>query len=189
MASQGHNELKYAFLSPPYKRDSLLLGMGLSAGWGNHHRNLFDAIWNTVITYASVISNHGPIRFLSPVRFLARKAEWNTCRNFMSVLFPWSHQATGPVWPDTSAYLWFGWIICRTPLYGPRMGIFNVFHILRGPCVTRKGPAPLRTRTGIDTTIIGKNPARASYLAIRGCTGPLRSPHGLFTIAKPVRGP
>ena len=55
---------------------------------------------------------------------------------------------------------------------------------------TRTGPvrdpqgwrtAPLRTRKGIDPTIIGKNPARASYLAVRGPYGPLRPPHGLFT--------
>ena len=39
----------------------------------------------------------GPVRFLSPVRFLARKAEGSARRNFTSVLFPWSHQATGPV--------------------------------------------------------------------------------------------
>ena len=54
---------------------------------------------------------------------------------------------------------------------------------------TRTGPvrdpqgcrtAPLRTRKGIDTTKIDKNPTRASYLTVRGRTGPLRSPHGLF---------
>ena len=33
----------------------------------------------------------GPIRFLSPVRFLARKAEWSAHKNFTSVLFSWSH--------------------------------------------------------------------------------------------------
>ena len=33
----------------------------------------------------------GPVRFLSPVRFLARKAEWSARRNFTSVLFSWSH--------------------------------------------------------------------------------------------------
>ena len=44
---------------------------------------------------------------------------------------------------------------------------------VRGPCVTRKG-APLWTRKGIDTTRIGKNPARALYLTVRG-------PYGLFT--------
>ena len=41
--------------------------------------------------------------------------------------------------------------------------------------------APLRIRKGIYTTIIGKNPAWASYLAVRARMGPFRSPHGLFT--------
>ena len=52
---------------------------------------------------------------------------------------------------------------------------------------------PLRTRKWIDTSRIGKNPARASYLAEQGPYGPLTTParavHGLFTISKPVRGP
>ena len=131
----------------------------------------------------------GPVRFLSPVRFLARKAEWSARRNFTSVLFSWSHQATDPVRLDTALYLWFGWIIRMTPRvpravpvqasYGPRTGIFNVFHILRDPYGPVRDPqgcrtAPLRTRKGIDTTRIGKNPARASYFAVR-------FPHGLFT--------
>ena len=60
-----------------------------------------------------------------------------------------------------------------------------------GPCVTLQGcrTAPLRTRKGIDTTIIGKNPTRASYLALRGPYGPLRSPHGLFTGCLPYLKP
>ena len=55
---------------------------------------------------------------------------------------------------------------------------------------TRTGPvwdpqgcraATLRTRKGNDTTRIGKTPARASYLAVRARTDPLRAPQGLFT--------
>ena len=130
------------------------------------------------LIHASVTSNHGPRTILSPVPFLARKAKWSVHRNFTSVLIPWSHQATGPVRLDASAYLWFGWISRRTPRVsrampilascGPRTGIFSVF-ITYG---TRTGPvhdpqgcrtAPLRIRNGIDTTIIGKNPARAAY--------------------------
>ena len=62
----------------------------------------------------------------------------------------------------------------------------------------RAGPArvpygSLRTRKGIDTTRIGKTPARASYLAVQGpfrsLTGPAGAVRGLFTISKPVRGP
>ena len=80
---------------------------------------------------------------LSPVRFLARKAEWSTRRNFTSVLFSGSHQATGPVRLDTAVH--------RTPQVprtmpvrascGPRTRIFNVFHILWGPYGTHKGAA------------------------------------------------
>ena len=129
----------------------------------------------------------GPVRFLSPVRFLARKAEWSARRNFTSVLFPWSHQATGPVRLAASAYLGFGWIIRRTSrvprampvwaTYGPRTGIFNVFHIPRDPYGAVRDPqgcqmAPLRKCKGIYTTVIRKNPARTSYLAARAPHGP-----------------
>ena len=135
----------------------------------------------------------GSVRFLPTVRFLARKAEWRTRRNFTSMLFPWSHQSTGPVRLDASVYQWFGWLIHRTPRvprgmpvrasYGSRMEIFNVFHNYGTRTMPVRDPQgcrtwPLRTRKGIDTIIIGKYPARASYLAVRG---PLRSPHGLFT--------
>ena len=113
----------------------------------------------------------------------------------MWVLFPWSHQATRPIRLDTSAYLWFGWIISSTPraphampvraLYRPRTGIFNVFHILRdlyGARCDLQGcrTAPLRTCKGIDTTMIGKNPAQASYLAVWGLYGLLLSLHRLI---------
>ena len=56
-----------------------------------------------------------------------------------------------PVRLDTSACLWFGWIIRRTPRvprampvrasYGPRTGIFNVFYILWDPYGARAWPA------------------------------------------------
>ena len=114
--------------------------------------------------------------------------------NFTSVLLSWSHQATGPVRLDTVVHSWFGRIIRRTqrvPVrcpYGHRMGIFNVFHILRDPYGARAGLA-IRTHKGIDTTQIGKNPTRASYLVAWGPDGPLQSPHGLFSISEPVRGP
>ena len=103
----------------------------------------------------------GPLRFLSPVQFLARKAELRARRNYTSVLFPLSHQATGPVWPDTSAYLWFGWTIQRTPRvprvmpvrasYGPRTRIFNVFHMLRDSYGARAWPARVPYGTLTDT--------------------------------------
>ena len=148
----------------------------------------------------------GPQRFLSPVRFLARKAEWSARRNFTSVLFPWSHQATGPVRLDTSAYLWFGWIIHRTPRVPRAMPI----RALTGPHGHHTGPAressmffishgtrtgqgcrtaPLWARKGIDITRIGTNPARGHIWPYGARTGPARTVNGLFTFSKPVRGP
>ena len=52
-----------------------------------------------------------------------------------------------------------------------------------GPVRNQQGccMAPLLTHKGIDKNRIGKNPARVWYLAVRARTGPLRSPHGLFT--------
>ena len=110
----------------------------------------------------------GPVRFLSPVRFLARKAEWSARRNFTSVLFPWSHQATGLTGPARESSMFF-------ISYGARTGP------VRDPQGCRR--APLRTRKGIDTTMIGKNPIQNPL------TDPARAVHGLFTISKPVRGP
>ena len=159
----------------------------------------------------SHIQPRAPHDSLSPVRFLARKAEWSTHRNLTSVLFSWSHQQAimmGPIRLDTAVHSWFGRIIHRIPRvprampvrasFGARTGIFNVFHIQRDPCGSHVGPAggrtaPLRTRKRIDTTRIGKKLARTSYLAVRGPHGPLTVParafHGLFTIPKPERGP
>ena len=54
--------------------------------------------------------------------------------------------------------------------YGPRTGIFNVFHILRDPYGALAWPARLL----YGALIIDKNPERASFLAVRG-------PYGLFT--------
>ena len=77
----------------------------------------------------------GPVRFLSPVRFLARKAQWGACRNFTPVLYSWSHQATGPARLDTAVLLWFDRIIRRTPQY-KRTGISYP----RGPARARVAP-------------------------------------------------
>ena len=119
-----------------------------------------------------------PAQLLSPVWFFAREAEWSARRIFTSVLFSWSHQATGPVRLDTSVHLWFGRMIRKTPRVPHTMpvrapqGILQFFFISYG---TRTGPvpdlqgcltSPLRTRKGIDTSKIDKNPARASYLAV-----------------------
>ena len=130
----------------------------------------------------------GPVRFLSPVRFLARKAEWSGRRMFTSVLFSWSHQATGPVRLDTAVYLWFGWIIRMTPRVphavpvgascGSRTGIFNVFHILRGLCGTRKGA--VRCPYGHARELTQPELAKSRTGVVFCRTGPVRFPHGLF---------
>ena len=125
----------------------------------------------------------GPVRLWSPALFLVRKAEWSARRNFASVLFSWSHQTTGPARLDTATYLWFGWIIRRTPRvprsmsarasYGPRTGIFNVFQECR--------TAPLRTRKGIAQPELAKIPHGRRLWPYGTHTGPVPSPHGLFT--------
>ena len=141
----------------------------------------------------------GPVRFLSPVRFLARKAEWSPHRNFMSMLVSWSHQAMGPVRLDTAVYLWFGWIIRRTPRVPravscascePRTGIYNVFHILRGPCVTRKGAVrrPYGLARELAQPELAKIPHGRLIWPYGPLTVPARAVHGLFKIPKPVRG-
>ena len=141
-------------------------------------------------------------RFLSPVRFFARKAGWSVRRNFSSALFSWSHQATGPVRFDSALHLWFSRIILRTrrvpramPVrasYGPRMGIFIVYHILRGQCGTHKVKGTVWHPYGhvreLTQPELTKIPHGCLILPYGVPTGPLRSPHGLFTISKPVQG-
>ena len=138
----------------------------------------------------------GPVRFSSPVRFLARKAEWSARRNFTSVLFSWSQQASGPVRLDTDVYLWFGWIIRRTPRVPramPRVphGNLQYFHILRGPCVTRKGAVrrPYGHVRELTQPEFAKIPHWRRIWSHQARTGPLRAIHGLFMISKPVPGP
>ena len=164
--------------------------------------------WHDCILMPQSHPTTGPVRFLTPVRFLARKAEWSARRNFTPVLLSWSHQATGPVRLDTAVHLCFDQIILRIHMdpvrcpYGRRTGparesqmFFISYGILTGPVRDPQGcrTAPLRARKGIDTTIICKNPARASYVAVRDPYGPRAGParvvHGLFIISKPVRGP
>ena len=146
-----------------------------------------------------------PVRFLWPVRFLACKAEWSARRNFTSVLFPWSHQATGPVRLDTSAYFWFGWIIRRTPRVpptmpvrascGPRTGIFNIFHILRDPYGARAWPSRVLYGALTDTqgNWYNHNLQKSHTGVVFGRTGPYghrtgcpRAVHNLKTHTGPV---
>ena len=149
-----------------------------------------------------------PVRFLSPVRFIARKAEWSARRNFSSVLFPWSHRATGPVRLDTVAYLWFGWMIHRIPRdpvrcpCGHRTGPAresSMFFIsygartgpMRGPSVTRKGAVrrPYGHVRELTQPELAKIPHGRRIWPYGVRTGPARAVHGLLLISKPVRGP
>ena len=132
-----------------------------------------------------------PVRFLSSVRFLACEAEWSARGNLASVLFSWSHQATGPVWLDTAVCLWFGWIIPRTPRVprampvqascGTSTGIFNVFShpmgTVRGPCVTRKGA--VRRPYGHVRELTQPELAKKSHTGVVfGRKKPVRPPYG-----------
>ena len=108
--------------------------------------------------------------------------------------------ATGWMISILSAYLWFGWIIRRTPgvpcampvraSCGPRTGIFNVFHIIWDPYGARAWPAsvPYGTLTdtqGIDKIIIGKIPHGRRIWPYGSRAGPTRAVHGLITIPTP----
>ena len=68
---------------------------------------------------------------------------------------PYDFTRTGPVRESSMFFICYG-----TCTGGP----------VRDP--QRCRTAPLRARKGIDTTRIGKNPARASYFAVRGPYGP-----------------
>ena len=75
--------------------------------------------------------------------------------------------------------------------YGPRKGIFNVFHILRDPCGTHKGAA--RHSCGHVRELIQpkltKFPHGRRIWPYGPLTVPAQAVHGLFRISKPVRGP
>ena len=142
----------------------------------------------------------GPVRFFSPIRFLARKAKWSARRNFTSVLFSWSHQATGPIRLDTAVRLWFGRIIRRTPR-DARTGpvreysmFFISYGIHTGTYGTRKVAAwhPYGQVRELTQPELAKYPHGRRiwpYGARTAPYGPARAVPGLITIAKPVRGP
>ena len=126
----------------------------------------------------------GPVRFLSPIPFLARKAEWSTRTNFTSVLVVTLGYGPRTIWHDCTLVVWSNnsqdsmGTPCRA-----RAGIVRAPHenlqCFSYPTGPVRGPqgchtAALWTSKGIDTTRIGKTPARASYLDVRAPYGPRR---------------
>ena len=138
----------------------------------------------------------GPVRFISPVRFLARKTEWRARRNFTSVLFSWSHHATVPYGLTRLCTYglveWFAGLpgySVRCPC-GHGTGPARESSMFFTSCETRTGPmrdpqgrrtTPLRTRKGIDATRIDKILHGRPIWPYGARTGALRSPHGLLT--------
>ena len=118
----------------------------------------------------------GPVRFLSPVRFLAVRPSEAPVGILRRCCSRGHIRLRAPYDLTRTVHLWFGRITLRIP-WVPRAGPArksSMFFISYG---TRTGPvrdpqgcrtAALRTRKGIDTTRIGKTPARVSYLAVRG---------------------
>ena len=92
-----------------------------------------------------------PVRFLTPVRFLARKAEWSTRRNFTPRVVIMVTSGYGPrtawhgctlmFWSNNSHDLHGPRAVPVRASYRPRTGISNVLHILRDPYGARAGPA------------------------------------------------
>ena len=67
--------------------------------------------------------------------------------------------------------------------YGPRTEIFNVFHILRHPCGTRKGPVrqPYGHVRELTQPELAKLPHGHRIWPYVARMDPLRAPQGLFT--------
>ena len=155
-------------------------------------------IWNNnIVTISddsclSHIQPRAPYDFYHPYDFFARKAEWSARRIFTSVLFSWSHQATGPVRLDTAVHLWFGGMIRRTPRVPRTMpvrapqGNLQCFsyptRCVRGSCGTRKGAVrhPCGHVRELIQPKLTKIPHGRRIWPYGARMGPLRSPHGLF---------
>ena len=78
------------------------------------------------------------------------------------------------VWHGCTLLVW-----SNNSSHGPRMGIFNVFHILRDPCGTRKGA--VRQPYGHVREFTQPELAKIPYGRRIWPYGPLTAPHGLFT--------
>ena len=100
-----------------------------------------------------------------------------------------------PIWLDSVVHLRFDGIIHRRGIVRAPNRNLQCFTLPRGPVRDPQGcrTAPLPARKGIDATRIYKNPARASYVAVRGPHGPITVPtwavHGLIMHALKLYGP
>ena len=124
------------------------------------------------LSNASVTSNHGPVRFLSSIRVLARKAEWKARGNLHRCCSFWPHQAARLVRLDTAVHLCFDQInrglprdpcdartgVVRTPQENLQSFWYPVGPI-RGPCGTGPERAHARVPNGAlkDTCAIWHN--------------------------------
>ena len=113
----------------------------------------------------------GPVRFLSPVRFLALKAEWSARRNFTSVLVLVVISVYGPRTARHGCTLMVGSndsqdsmdtpCGARTGIVRAPQGNLQCFSYPTGPV-----RGPLRTRKGINTTRIDKKQQKGQSLQI-----------------------
>ena len=110
--------------------------------------------------YASVTSNHGPRTVFTTRTIFARKAEWHVRRNFTSVLFSWSHQATAP-YGLTRLYTYYGLVEWFAGLHG---------YPVRCTCGHRTGPARESSMFFISYGI--RTGRQNAYGAARGPCGP-----------------
>ena len=177
--------------------------------WGDIHKT-----WSRVLQlymYATLqwrhngrdsVSNHQPHDCLC-LSHIQPRAPYDFYHPYDFLPVRPSEAPVGILRLDTAVYSWFGWIIRMTPpvpravpvraSYGPvrESSMFFISYWTRtGPVRDPQGcrTAPLKTHKGIDTTRIGKNPARASYFAVRRPCGPrtvpTRTVHGLFKISR-----
>ena len=134
-----------------------------------------------------------PVRFLSHVRFLARKAEWNAHRNFNvgAVLVVTLGYGPRTIWQDCTFVVWSNnsQDSMGTPCgpvrasYGPSTEIFNVFHILRDPYGARAGPVrvPYGTLTDTQWNWHKQNWQKSRTGVVFCRAGPVRAPCGFRT--------
>ena len=144
----------------------------------------------------------GPVRFLSPVRFLPHKGRVKRPEEFYvgAVLVVTSGYGPRTAWHDCTLMVWSN--NSRDSTGTPcdaRAGIIRAPHgnlqcssFPTGPARDPQGcrTASLRTRMGIYNN---QNWQKTRTGVVFGRTGPFTvhtwASHGLFTISKPVRGP